>query len=178
MNTPADPDCYWVEPGRLLAGEYPGDDDLPTARAKLQALLQCGIRSFVDLTEADEPLEPYDLLLNEEAASLGLSISYVRLGVPDMGVPDRDGMRTILDTIGRAVDNGSPAYVHCWGGIGRTGTVVGCWLADRGLAGQNVLETLARLRQESGKRRRLSPETAVQADFVRAWPVRASSGQA
>jgi len=175
MDTPDDPDCYWVEPGRVLAGEYPGDYDPATARAKLRALLQCGIRTFVDLTEADEGLEVYDGLLEEEAAALGLTVSHVRMAIPDMGVPDHDGMRAILDTITENVENDTPVYVHCLGGIGRTGTVVACWLADRGLAGEDVVEMLARLRQDSGKRPRRSPETRVQFDFVRAWIAKASS---
>ena len=169
MDRPDEPDCYWVEPGRLLAGEYPGDYDPATAGAKLLALLACGIRAFVDLTEADERLEPYEALLEEQATALGLAVSHIRMPIPDMGVPDQDGMRTILDTIAEAIKNDTPVYLHCLGGIGRTGTVVACWLADRGLAGKDVFETLARLRQDTGKLRRRSPETLAQFDFVRAW---------
>jgi hypothetical protein len=46
-----------VEPDRLLAGEYPGSFVESTARARLGALLECGIRTFVDLTQPRE-LEP------------------------------------------------------------------------------------------------------------------------
>ena len=35
MALPREPDCYWVEPDRLLAGEYPGSSVESTARAKL-----------------------------------------------------------------------------------------------------------------------------------------------
>ncbi len=44
MSLPTDPDCYWVEPGLLLAGEYPGAWDEATARTKLGATLRTGIR--------------------------------------------------------------------------------------------------------------------------------------
>ena len=47
-------DCYWVEPGRLMAGEYPGDWTERSARRKLRALLDAGVRTFVDLTEQGE----------------------------------------------------------------------------------------------------------------------------
>lgn len=30
-------------------------------------------------------------------------------------------------------------YLHCWGGIGRTGTIVGCWLARNGFPGKAAL---------------------------------------
>jgi len=178
MDTPADPDCYWVEPGRLLAGFYPDSDATETAREKLRGLLDCGIRAFVDLTEPHEPLEDYEALLHEEAAALGLTVTYARLPIPDMAVPAPDGMRAILYALARALDGGTPVYVHCWGGIGRTGTVVGCWLAERRPAGPgpDALEELTALRSACRKRRLSSPETSRQADFVRAWPVPSHSG--
>ena len=48
------PDSYWVAPQVLLAGEYPGARTEEEAREKLEALLDAGIRSFLDLTEAHE----------------------------------------------------------------------------------------------------------------------------
>jgi protein-tyrosine phosphatase len=35
-------------------------------------------------------------------------------------------MTTILDAIDESMTAGKPVYVHCWGGMGRTGTVIGC----------------------------------------------------
>jgi len=61
--------------------------------------------------------------------------------------------------------------VHCWGGVGRTGTVVGCWLARHGIAnGEEVLDHIARLRQgDLARRDRPSPETDTQRALVRSW---------
>ncbi len=42
----------------------------------------------------------------------------------------------MLDAIAGAIDR-VPAYAHCWGAVGRTGTMVGYWLADRGLDGRD-----------------------------------------
>ena len=41
-------------PGLLLAGAYPGAKDMDERRAKIQALLDAGIRSFVNLMEEGE----------------------------------------------------------------------------------------------------------------------------
>ena len=166
---PAEPDCYWVEPDRLLAGEYPGAYVESTARAKLRALLACGIRTFVDLTEARE-LEPYESLLIAEAEARALTVTYHRHPIKDADIPSEAEMREILATIRESVERDDPVYVHCWGGIGRTGTVVGCWLVETGRAGDDVLEAIRALRAGTMKRRTQSPETSDQADFILDWP--------
>ena len=59
-------------------------------------------------------------------------------------------MTAILDAIDTSLTGGRLVYVHCWGGVGRTGTVVGCWLLRHGLATRDaVLDTLAQLRQHT-----------------------------
>jgi protein-tyrosine phosphatase len=73
-------------------------------------------------------------------------------------------MREILDELAAAIDEGRTVYVHCRGGIGRTGTVVGCWLVRGGSSGEEAITTIAALRGDS-----FSPETREQHEFVRAW---------
>jgi len=174
MALPREPDCYWVEPDRLLAGEYPGALVASTARARLRALLDCGIRTFVDLTQAREPLAPYESLLISEAEERALTVSYHRHPIRDADIPSDAGMREILATIRASIERGDPVYVHCWGGIGRTGTVVGCWLVETGRAGDDVFEAIKALRAGTMKRRTQSPETSDQADFILDWPSRPS----
>ena len=80
-------------------------------------------------------------------------------------------MTTILDAIDSSLDAGEPVYVHCWGGVGRTGTAIGCWLLRHGLAEpSNVLDVLTHLRKQDQERRhRMSPETGEQQRFVKQW---------
>ena len=45
LPAPKSPDCYWVLPGKFLAGEYPGHPDDAEAKRKLQALVDPGYGS-------------------------------------------------------------------------------------------------------------------------------------
>ena len=166
--TPLDPDCYWVQEGQLLAGEYPGHRDEAAALQKLGDLLDAGIRTFVDLTQAGE-LTSYEGWLKDEASRRGLTVRYSRFPIVDLDVPTVPRMREILTEITRALDEAAPVYVHCWGGIGRTGTVIGCWLVERGHTGSRALQQLDAMRKHPIKKRSPSPEMPEQIEFVRTW---------
>ena len=43
--------CYWLLPGRFLAGEYPGQVDPQRQVARLTALFEAGVRQVLDLSE-------------------------------------------------------------------------------------------------------------------------------
>ena len=173
--------CYWVIPGELLAGEYPGGESPEETRERLRLLLDAGIDCFVDLTMPGE-LEPYH-------AVLPLGVQYVRKPIPDHGIPAaREHMAGILDHVTQALRSRRRVYVHCRAGIGRTGTVIGCLLAERGLAGDDALDELNRLWKqcERAKLWTFIPETEEQIEYVRGWtprapvarePVRARSGK-
>lgn len=80
-------------------------------------------------------------------------------------------MTAILDAIDDSLAAGRATYVHCWGGVGRTGTVVACWPLRHAMATQaNVLDVLASLRKQDYERgHRESPENAEQRQFVASW---------
>ena len=164
---------YWVVPGSLMAGEYPGDRNHWSTRRKLADYLHHGIDAFLDLTEAGE-LFPYEDVLREVAQEFGLDCAYRRLSIRDVDVPEHPArMRNILDQIEQWRSQERRVYVHCWGGVGRTGTVVGCHLVDDGMHGQAALEHLHLLwtRMSADKRRRKpeSPETEAQRAYVHQW---------
>jgi hypothetical protein len=163
------PDSYWLIEGQLLAGEYPSDADDDAAKRKLEAVLNSGIRSFIDLTETHDPLEPYDGLLAEVARDLGVDVTYRRIPIQDMGIPTPDVMTEILGTIESEIAAGRPVYVHCWGGIGRTGTVAGCWLVEQGHSCDEALARITELRLPTPDGWKDSPQTHEQKSFVRGW---------
>lgn len=157
--------AYWVEPGRLLAGEYPGEKNHPgKAAANINLLVDVGVRSFVDLTE-DGELVAYDEHVAAAAAARGLDVRHVRVPIRDFSTADAATYDRIVDHIGDEVERGV-VYVHCWGGIGRTGTVVGCLLVDGGLSGEAAIARLAELRAGSRKVRMEAPQTPAQVQVI------------
>jgi hypothetical protein len=167
-NTPI-PDSYWLIPGKLLAGEYPGAKTEDEARRKLRAFLEAGVTFFLDLTEEDEGLMPYAPLLLEEAEKRDRTITHRRLAIPDLGVPSSELMREIQCGINSALEAGHTVYVHCKGGIGRAGTVVGCYLVEQEMSGAEALAEIRRLRRGMPNGWKTSPGIQTQEDFVKGW---------
>ena len=167
---------YWVIPGKLLAGCYPDTQNTDEAEQKLRALLNSGIRFIVNLMEVDEmdhggsDFVPYEETFASLAQDLSISVACARHPIRDLSVPTNAGMIRILDEIDEAIYGGLPVYVHCWGGVGRTGTVVGCYLVRHQIATQSeVLDKIKHLRRNDPTASRYSPETELQTQMVVSW---------
>lgn len=168
------PNTYWAIDHELLAGEYPGAWPDEEARAKLSALVAAGVRLFVDLTEEDEGvLLPYETVLQEVAEAAGADVRYVRHPIVDQSVPGAaTEMTAILDLLDDARRAGTLAYVHCWGGTGRTGTVVGCLYRRGGASGPDALSEVMRrwsTMEKAPQRPWGSPENELQRQYIRDW---------
>ena len=58
-------ESYWVEPGRFLAGEYPGTFTPESTRKRIDSFLEAGFNTFIDLTKPNETI-PYIRTLFEQ----------------------------------------------------------------------------------------------------------------
>ena len=152
---------YWAAEG-FLAGEYPGSGDADEAARRLRAFADHKVTLFVDLTHPADGLEPYDRLLGGTARRIAHPIA-------DMGTTTIPHMARILDDVDTALEDGGAVYVHCWGGIGRTGTVVGCWLMRHGLDGGDPIARIAELRRDVADAWMPSPQTSAQRAMVTGW---------
>jgi protein-tyrosine phosphatase len=153
--TPPCPGAYWVRPG-LIAGRFPA-----RGSTELSALLAAGVTRFIDLTEAGE-LPAYTL-------DLPAGVDHQRMPIQDFTVPPPQRMEEILKALAVGLAGGRTIYLHCHGGIGRTGTVVGCYLVRQGMTGAEALLEIHRLRLGAGCHPD-SPETETQRAMVLQWP--------
>ena len=147
----------------IYAGEYPRNKDDESSIVKIKQFESFGITHFIDLTEEGE-LQPYEPLLYDGA-------KYLRFPIKDESIPQStESVRGLIAKIKGAIDGNSKAkvYIHCWGGVGRTGLIVGCLLGT--LYRQSYDETLKKLEKlfsacpKSVKRH--TPETAEQHQFI------------
>ncbi|MBP9111997.1 MAG: ADP-ribosylglycohydrolase family protein, partial [Polyangiaceae bacterium] len=169
------PRTYWVIPGKLLAGAYPGAPTPKDHRARIEALWNAGVRTFVNLMEENEtnnagkPFAPYQDIVNELARASGEDATCLRYPIRDLDVPSFALMGTLLAAIDRSLARGSAVYVHCFGGVGRTGTAVCAWIHQHGLVNaDNVFSVLSELRRaDKLAGQRPAPETEKQRTFVK-----------
>jgi protein-tyrosine phosphatase len=156
---------YYRVSDRFLAGEYPRNIDEASSQAKMDALIGLGVTAFIDLTGVPDEMKPYAHFFDNR------DILYQNFPIRDVSVPASSGLtRKILDTIDEHIASGRVVYVHCWGGVGRTGVIVGCWLSRHGLPGRPALERLRELWRGNPKSAwKRSPETPEQEQYIIDW---------
>ncbi len=173
MSRPARPipESYWVIPGRFLAGEHPGGFTDEHTRERLDAFLAADFDTFIDLTLPAE-LPSYFSLLKQRALTFNRRIDYRRHPIEDFGVPQPARMLQTLQTLEAALQEGRQLYLHCRGGVGRTGMTVGCYLVQHGYTGDQALNQLQEWWREVPKSslHPRSPETEAQMQFILDWP--------
>jgi len=162
--SPPLPRSYWVLPGKLLAGGYPNGDG-----HELTTLLDAGIDAFLDLTvEGEDASAPsYDDRLRRAASASGVRVEAARAPLADMSA-DREAVDLALRELDRLLESGRAVYLHCLGGLGRTGSVVGSFLVEKGLApAEGAVELVAALRSATDTPLSPSPQTEAQRRLVR-----------
>lgn len=167
---------YWAIPGKLAAGCYPGARDPAEMREKLDSLVRAGVTLSVNLMEEEEldhsgkPFAGYESQLATLAGNAGQNWRMTRFAIPDKHVPSPKLMRQILTAIDAEIRAGGVVYVHCWGGKGRTATVIGCYLLAQGMESKDsVLDRLRSLTEHARESFWPTPQTDEQCDFVVNW---------
>mmetsp|Transcript_39935 Transcript_39935/g.88741 ORF Transcript_39935/g.88741 Transcript_39935/m.88741 type:complete len:394 (+) Transcript_39935:213-1394(+) len=135
----------WVIPGRVIAGAYPASlDDAETERI-LTTLLELGINTFVCLQaevnintpehawRSQHGLRPYikdaQKILSKahETGNPKITqqkIDFLHLPIIDGNVTTDSALNRLAEDCMERILKGEKLYIHCWGGHGRTGTLV------------------------------------------------------
>ena len=104
----------WLIPEKLAGSRYPDTFELPE-------IYQLGIRAIVSLEEYKNP----DAILQQR-------MEHLHVPIPDFTAPSLSLLKRIVGFISAMIDKEKPVLVHCYAGIGRTGTVLAAYLISQG----------------------------------------------
>ena len=114
--------CHWMSP-KLLAGSYPGDRSEPNHSTKVRCLLDQGVDTFICLQERAE-LKRFTPYIQTAQHVSRCEPEFLHCPIPDLDVTSDDQLLIALRTLVTKLLQGHVVYVHCWGGHGRTGTLI------------------------------------------------------
>src|SRR5260370_37490045 len=127
------PHFSWLVEQKLAALSYPESEDAFTLLWKL------GIRAMINL--AEEPL-PGEILKK-------VGILFEHISVVDFTAPTLHQVEQALSMIHFCLDRNMPVAVHCIAGLGRTGTILACYLVGEGKSADQSIKTIRKWRQGS-----------------------------
>jgi atypical dual specificity phosphatase len=120
----------WLIPGKLAKAPMPGDEDLMSWKAE-------GITAVVNLLETSFE----DIVRDEKNAGFKVLHS----PVDDFGAPELAQLKDVVNWINKEVSAGGKVLVHCFAGIGRTGTVLIACMLNKGMGMSAAIEKVLSL---------------------------------
>jgi atypical dual specificity phosphatase len=118
------PNFRWLIEHRIAGVSF------PRSEAALMLLREKGIRALLSLSENS----PAPELLTR----FGLQVKH--LPVADFTAPTILHVEQAIAAINSFLEENLPVAVHCGAGLGRTGTVLACYLVWQGVSAQDAIE--------------------------------------
>ena len=136
------PNFGWVVPGELAgSGDIGGwrTSDVGLLRQNMSWLVDEGIGGIATLTESS-----LDESIVEENG-----FEYKHIPVVDMAPPSVEAVLEFLSFSKECLKNGKAVLVHCSAGLGRTGTMLSCYLVGNGTEPFEAIQRIRQLRPGS-----------------------------
>jgi atypical dual specificity phosphatase len=118
----------WLVQGKIAGSDMPGRFN--PVEKDLEWFAKQGVRAIVTLTEKPLP------------AKSVRGFEYLHIPVKEMGTPSFEEIMKFVEFAGKMELEGKPLLVHCNAGIGRTGTMLACYLVGNGLKAEKALDIL------------------------------------
>jgi protein-tyrosine phosphatase len=133
----------------------------PTTGTPWQAFYELGLRHVISLHS--EPKRPYNPAPLAILSAVQLEDLY-NGAIPSKPGWEEDLIGVVMKVAKEALQAEEGVLVHCAGGIGRTGTLIGCLLSSLGCPPQTAIDYLDRLNRARGHQG--WPESPWQAEMV------------
>lgn len=128
----------WIEQGKILAGS------IPQMPEDLDILKSMGIQTILSLTRRN--IEEYPNMIRA-----AYDFGHMQFAIPDGSITTDEIMLDAAKSIDVAMKRNLPIYIHCRGGIGRTGTILlAYYVLHRGMTLEQAKEIVKVRRNYEG----------------------------